>query len=123
MPHPVDLGWAFVRRLWRILALIHAAPAVFLAILAVLEAIIVSRIGTISSAFYQVFVDGQQGAVVHLMLWSGCCYAATALFYTLKSSLQEFFAWRWRARLTLHVQQLYCSNSAFYSLQVGLARC
>jgi hypothetical protein len=118
--HPVDLGWVFACRLWRILLLVRGAlPAVLLAAMAVSEAVIISRIGTISSKFYQAFVDNQRSAVAQLMLWSGGCYAATTLFFTMKSGLQDFLAWRWRARLTLHLQQLYCSNLAFYSLQVS----
>lgn len=97
----------------------NAAPAASLLVLSILEAIIVSKIGTISGIFYQVFVDGQQSEVLHLMLWSSGCYAATALFYTLKVSLQDFFAWRWRASLTCRLQQTYCSNNAFYTLKVG----
>ncbi|WIA08269.1 hypothetical protein OEZ85_007712 [Tetradesmus obliquus] len=115
---PVDSGWVFACRLWHILLLVRGAiPAVLLAAMAVSEAVIISRIGTISSKFYQAFVDNQRSAVTHLMLWSGGCYAATTLFFTLKSSLQDFLAWRWRAALTLHLQQLYCSNLAFLSLQ------
>jgi ABC-type uncharacterized transport system fused permease/ATPase subunit len=110
----------FACRLWHILLLVRGAvPAVLLAAMAVSEAIIISRIGTISSKFYQAFVDNQRSAVAHLMLWSGGCYAATTLFYTMKSGLQDFLAWRWRAALTLHLQQLYCRNMAFYSLQVS----
>jgi ABC-type uncharacterized transport system fused permease/ATPase subunit len=119
-PHPVDLGWVFACRLWRILLLVRGAiPAVLLAAMAVSEAVIISRIGTISSKFYQAFVDNQRSSVAHLMLWSGGCYAATTLFFTMKSGLQDFLAWRWRAALTLHLQQLYCSNLAFCSLQVS----
>jgi ABC-type uncharacterized transport system fused permease/ATPase subunit len=112
----------FACRLWRILLLVKGtAPAVLLAAMAVSEAVIISRVGTISSRFYQAFVDNQRSAVAHLMLWSGGCYAATTLFFTMKSGLQDFLAWRWRAALTLHLQQLYCSNLAFYSLQVKAA--
>lgn len=116
---PVDLSWHFVLRLCRVLQAVNAAPALSLLVLSILEAVIVSKVGTISGMFYQVFVDGEQGNVPHLLLWSGGCYAATALFYTLKVSLQDFFAWRWRASLTCKLQQTYCSSLSFYTLKVS----
>jgi hypothetical protein len=56
-----------------------------------------------------VFVDGQAARVPQLLLWSAGCYAATALFYSAKAALQDFFAWRWRAALTLRLQRQYCA--------------
>lgn len=120
---PVDLGWLFICRLGHILLAVNAAPALSLLILSVAEAIIISKIGTISGMFYEVFVDARRDQVLHLMLWSAGCYTATAVFYAVKVSLQDFFAWRWRASLTCRLQQLYCSNLAFYRLKVSQFCC
>eukprot|EP00775_Hariotina_reticulata_P011726 gene11726-11870_t len=49
----VDLGWQFSRRLWRLCCIINITPAIVLVIMSVLEAIIISYVGTISSRFYQ----------------------------------------------------------------------
>jgi len=119
----VDLGWQFIQRLGRLCCIINVTPAIVLVLLSVWEAIIISYVGTISSRFYQVFVDGQQSAVAHLMAWSAGCYGATALFLTVKESLRDLFAWRWRAALTCHLQDAYCSNLAFYNLKVGPVAC
>jgi hypothetical protein len=59
---------------------------------------------------HAVFVDGQASQVRPLMLWSTGCYTATALFFSFKAGLQDFFAWRWRSSLTVHLQQVYCAN-------------
>lgn len=49
----VDLGSRFGRRLWRLVCIIHAAPALSLVLVSLAETVIVSKIGTISGLFYQ----------------------------------------------------------------------
>jgi hypothetical protein len=52
-PVSVDLGRRFLRRLWHLLTVINAAPALSLVLVSLAETLIVSRIGTISGLFYQ----------------------------------------------------------------------
>lgn len=49
----VDLGRRFLRRLWHLLTIINAAPALSLVLVSLAETLIVSKIGTISGLFYQ----------------------------------------------------------------------
>lgn len=49
----VDLGSRFLRRLWRIMCIVNATPALSLVLLSLAETVIVSKIGTISGLFYQ----------------------------------------------------------------------
>jgi hypothetical protein len=49
----VDLGTRFLQRLWRILCLVNAVPALILVLISLAETVIVSKIGTISGLFYQ----------------------------------------------------------------------
>jgi hypothetical protein len=49
----VDLGSRFMWRLWRIMCIINAVPALSLVLISLAETVIVSKIGTISGLFYQ----------------------------------------------------------------------
>jgi hypothetical protein len=49
----VDLGIRFLRRLWHIMCIVNATPALSLVLLSLAETVIVSKVGTISGLFYQ----------------------------------------------------------------------
>jgi hypothetical protein len=109
---PVDLGARFGRRVWRLLLLLRAWPALALLPLAAAEAWVVSRVGQISGRFYQIFVDGRQDALAAALLSSGGLYAAAAAFFAAKAAFAEWLALAWRRRLARRTQGLYCGGAA-----------
>ena len=116
--HSVDLGYLFLKRLWTLLCLARAYPALILVLASVAEAAITSKVGAVASQFYKLFVDDKPEDLVHIMTWSAGLYAGSAIFYAFKGWLAEFFAWRWRGHLTRHIQEQYYQQLAFYSLKV-----
>lgn len=119
----VDVGVLFIRRLWRLLSLSKASGALLLALLSILEAYIMSSVGTVSGRFYSIFIDGQQSQLAQTMLWSAGLYAASAAFYSFKNCFKEYLAWKWRGSLSSYLQDLYYNTLAFYTLKVGGTQC
>jgi len=49
----VDLGGRFLRRLFHLMGIVQATPALILVLISLAETVIVSKVGTISGLFYQ----------------------------------------------------------------------
>jgi ABC-type uncharacterized transport system fused permease/ATPase subunit len=110
----VGLNVIFLKRLWTLLVLARAYPALALLLISVSEAYVVSQIGTVAGQFYSVFVDGDKARFASLAVTSIVLYLLSSLIYSTKTWLAEYFAWSWRARLTRHVQILYSQASYLY---------
>jgi hypothetical protein len=124
----VDIGTCFCRRLSALLAVARPQGAVLLALLSIIEAVVLSHVGTLSSQFYQAFLDGTARDAAALLAAAAAAYAGAALLFAARSATRECLAWVWRCRLTAHLHALYCGAAAhdgaaapaFYLLKVRL---
>lgn len=65
----VDLGGRFLRRLFHLMGIVQAAPALILVLISLAETVIVSKVGTISGLFYQGKSLGWTFLAISRLIW------------------------------------------------------
>lgn len=114
------LATDYLKCLNRLVRELNPWEAALMAPLSIFESVLLARVGTIAGSFYHLVVDNMQNELMVAMLYACALYAACIVIEALSVWLSGYLAVKWRKTLITRLQNRYCTNNAFNSIDSSI---